>query len=137
MSRPLRFIPEEGALVDVTCRTIHARYLLRPDLELDDILLGVRSRAQRLYPVDISALFVASNHYHLLLWVPDAKRLADFMGHFQANVAREVARLRKWPGKVWSWRYEGIVISDEPAAQVDRLRYVLANGGQGGSRCQG
>ena len=26
------------------------------------------------------------------------------------------------------WRYEAIVISDEPAAQVDRLRYVLANG---------
>ncbi len=128
MSRPIRFIPEEGALVDITCRTIHSRYLLRPDPALNDILLGVLGRAQRLHPVEISAFFVASNHYHLLAWVPDAERMADFMGYFQTNVAREVAKLRKWRDKIWSRRYEAIVISDEPAAQVDRLRYVLANG---------
>jgi len=71
---------------------------------------------------------VASNHYHLLIRVPDAERMADFMGYFQTNAAREVGRLRKWRDKIWSRRYEAIVISDEPAAQVDRLRYVLANG---------
>ena len=54
--------------------------------------------------------------------------MSEFMGYFQTNVAREVGRLRKWRDKVWSRRYEAIVISDEPAAQVDRLRYVLANG---------
>ena len=128
MSRPLRFIPEEGALVDITCRTIQSRYLLRPDPVLNDIVLGVLGQAQRLHPVEISAFFVASNHYHLLAWVPDAERMADFMGYFQTNVAREVARLRKWRDKIWSRRYEAIVISDEPAAQIDRLRYVLANG---------
>ena len=57
------FIPEEGALVDITCRTIHSRYLLRPDPALNEIILGVLGRAQRLYPVEISAFFVASNHY--------------------------------------------------------------------------
>src|SRR5215207_3793818 len=128
MSRPLRYIPEEGALVDVTCRTIQSRYLLRPDPVLADILLGVLGQAQRLHPVEIVASFVASNHYHLLIWVPDAKRMADFMGYFQTNAAREVGRLREWRAKVWSRRYEAIVVSDEPAAQVDRLRYVLANG---------
>ena len=128
MSRPLRFIPEEGALVDITCRTIHSRYLLRPDPALNEIMLGVLGRAQRLYPIEISAFFVASNHYHLLAWVPDAERMAEFMSYFQTNVAREVGRLRKWRDKVWSRRYEAIVISDEPAAQIDRLRYVLANG---------
>ena len=128
MSRPLRYIPEEGTLVDVTCRTIQSRYLLRPDPGLNDIVLGVLGQAQRLHPVEISAFFVASNHYHLLIWVPDAKSMANFMGYFQTNVAREVGRLRKWRAKVWARRYEAIVISDEPAAQVDRLRYVLANG---------
>jgi REP element-mobilizing transposase RayT len=128
MSRSLRYIPEEGALVDVTCRTIQSRYLLRPDPGLNDIVLGVLGQAQRLHPVEISAFFVASNHYHLLIWVPDAKSMADFMGYFQTNVAREVGRLRKWRAKVWARRYEAIVISDEPAAQVDRLRYVIANG---------
>jgi REP element-mobilizing transposase RayT len=125
MSRPIRFIPEEGALVDITCRTIQSRYLLRPDPALKEIVLGVLGRAQRLHPVEISAFFVASNHYHLLAWVPDVERMADFMGYFQTNVAREVGRLRKWRDKIWSRRYEAIVISDEPAAQVDRLRYVF------------
>ena len=128
MSRPLRFIPEEGALVDISCRTIHSRYLLRPDPVLNEIVLGVLGRAQRLHPVEISAFFVASNHYHLLARVPDAERMAEFMGYFQTNVAREVGRLRGWRDKVWSRRYEAIVISDEPAAQLDRLRYVLSNG---------
>ena len=128
MSRPLRFIPEEGALVDITCRTIQSRYLLRPDPALNEIVLGVLGRAQRLHPVEISAFFVASNHYHILAWVPDAERMAEFMGYFQTNVAREVGRLRKWRDKIWSRRYEAIVISDELAAQVDRLRYVLSNG---------
>jgi len=62
MSRPIRFIPEEGALVDITCRTIQSRYLLRPDPVLNDILLGVLGRALRLHPVEISAFFVASSY---------------------------------------------------------------------------
>jgi len=128
MSRPIRYIPEQGALVEITCRTIQSRYLLRPDPALNDILLGILGQAQRLHPVEIVAFFVASNHYHLLAWVPNAERMADFMEYFQGNVAREVGRLRKWRAKVWSRRYEAIVVSDEPAAQVDRLRYVLANG---------
>ena len=128
MSRAIRFIPEQGALVEITCRTIQSRFLLRPDPALDEIVLGVLGRAQRLHPVEIVAFFVASNHYHLLAWVPDVERMADFMEFFQSNVAKKVIKLRKWRDKVWSRRYEAIVISDEPAAQVDRLRYVLSNG---------
>jgi REP element-mobilizing transposase RayT len=97
MSRPLRFIPEEGALVDITCRTIQSRYLLRPDPTLKEIVLGVLGRAQRLHPVEISAFFVASNHYHLLVRVPDAERMADFMGYVQTNVARDVTDRPKFP----------------------------------------
>jgi len=41
MSRPPRFIPENGSLVEITCRTDQGRYLLRPDPVIDDILLGV------------------------------------------------------------------------------------------------
>ena len=128
MSRPLRFIPEEGSLVEVTCRTTQGRYLLRPDPELDDLLLGVLGRAQRLYPVEICGFAFLSSHYHLLLRVPDAKRMAEFMGYFQTNSALEIGRLRDWPDGVWADRYRSIPVSDEPAAQVNRLRYVLAQG---------
>jgi len=49
--RRLRFIPEGGALVEVTCRTVHSRFLLRPGLALNDIVVGVLARAQRKYPI--------------------------------------------------------------------------------------
>lgn len=51
MSRPLRFIPENGPLVHVTCRTIQSRFLLRPSPALNQIVVGVLGRAQRLYQV--------------------------------------------------------------------------------------
>jgi hypothetical protein len=78
--------------------------------------------------LEICGFAFLSNHYHLLLWVEDAERLARFMGYFNSNLAREVARLVDWPDKIWSRRYDAIVISDEAAAQVDRLRYVLGQG---------
>ena len=73
----MRFIPEEGAMVEVSCRTIQSRYLLRPSPALNEIILGVIVRAQRLYPLEVSGFVFPSTHYHLTLWVPDAKRLAD------------------------------------------------------------
>jgi hypothetical protein len=52
MSRRLRYIPEGGALVEVTCRTVQSRFLLRPGPELNDLVVGVFGRAQRLYEGD-------------------------------------------------------------------------------------
>lgn len=126
MGRRLRFIPEGGSLVEVTCRTVQGRYLLRPDEESRDIILGVLARAKRLYPVRIHAFAFLSNHYHILLSIPDAQRLARFMQYLNANLAREIARLVDWPSQLWSRRYQAILVSDEPAAQIDRLRYVLS-----------
>jgi REP element-mobilizing transposase RayT len=102
--------------------------LLRPSPELNDIAAGILGRAQRLYPVDIVAFVPASNHYHLILGVKTAKRLADFTGYFNSNLAREVGRLTGWTGKVWERRYQAIPISDEEEAQVARLKYVLSHG---------
>jgi hypothetical protein len=70
---------------------------------------------------------VFSSHYHLLLRVDEAQQLARFMAYFNGNLAREVARLTGWKDKVWSRRYESILVTEEDAAQVDRLRYLLEN----------
>src|SRR5690349_553462 len=128
MGRKLRYIPEGGALVEVTCRTLHGRLLLRPSPELNDIVAGVLDRAQRLYPVDIMAFQPLSNHYHALLRVKDAKRLAEFAGYLSSSLAREVGRLTEWTGKIWETRYQPIPVSDEEEAQVARLKYVLSHG---------
>ena len=128
MSRRLRFVPEEGSLVEVTCRTIQSRLLLRPSPGLNEIILGVLGRAQRLYKVGVCGFAFLSNHYHLILRVRDAEQLSDFMGYFNSNLAREVARLTGWTDKIWSRRYDAILISSEEGAQVERMIYVLSHG---------
>jgi Transposase and inactivated derivatives len=128
MSRKLRFIPEGGSLVEVTCRTIQGRLLMRPSPQLNEIILGVLGRAQRLYSVEIVGYVFASNHYHLLLRVDTAERLSRFMGYFSGNLAREIARLTGWRDKVWSRRYEDVLITNEEVSQVGRLAYILSNG---------
>ena len=78
MSRHLRFIPEGGALVEVTCRTVQGRLLLCPSPQLNNIILGVLGRAQRRYPVEIVGYVFVSSHFHLLLRVDHAKQLSEF-----------------------------------------------------------
>jgi REP element-mobilizing transposase RayT len=128
MGRRLRYIPEGGALVEVTCRTIHSRFLLRPSPELNDIVVGVLGRAQRLYEVRCCAFSFLSNHFHLLLDVDNVRQLARFMAYLNSNLAREAGRLYDWEDKIWSRRYQAIIVSGEEGAQIARLKYVLANG---------
>jgi putative transposase len=128
MARKLRYIPEGGALVEVTCRTLQSRFLLRPGGDLDEIIVGVLGRAQRLYQVRCCGYMCASNHYHFLLDVDNARQLARFMGYVNSNIAREISRLYGWTDKIWSRRYQAIIISGEEGAQIARLRYLLANG---------
>ena len=126
--RRLRFIPEGGGLVEVTCRTIQSRFFLRPTPAVNDLVVGVLGRAQRKHPIRVCAYAFVSNHFHLLLDVDDALQLANFMHYVNSNLARKVGRLVGWRDKIWARRYQAIVISSEEAAQVERFRYVLAHG---------
>ena len=120
--------PEGGALFDVTCRTVQSRFLLRPCPLLNEIILGALARAKRRYGVELSAFIFLSNHLHLLAWAADSEQLARFMGYFLSKLAREVSRLTGWRDKVFARRYQAIPISEEEAAQVERLLYILSNG---------
>jgi REP element-mobilizing transposase RayT len=132
MSRRPRFIPDGGALVEVTCRTLQGRFLLRSSQALDEIIVGVLGRAQRRYKVRVCGYMWASNHFHLLLDIDTAHQLARFMGYVNSNIAREISRLYGWKDKIWSRRYQAIVVSGEEEAQVARLKYLLANGSKEG-----
>ena len=127
MPRRLRFVPL-GSLIEVTGKTFQDRYLLKPSKELNRRVIGVFARAKVRYGVKVHALTVLSNHYHCLLSPVDADRLAGFMNYVHSNVAHEVGRLHDWDGRFWKDRYKSIPVSDEEAAQVARLRYLLANG---------
>jgi hypothetical protein len=128
MARGLRFVPEGGSLVEVTVRTAQSRFFLRPSPDLNDIVLGILGRAQRLYGVRIHFVVCLSNHWHALLSVDDALQLCRFMQYVNSNLAREANKKNGSSGPFWSTRYRAILVSEEEPAQVDRLRYLLAQG---------
>ena len=121
MSRDLRFIPPHS-LVEVTCRTIQGRFLLKPGQDINAIIVGALAKAQKLYGMTVCGFVYLSNHAHLLLQPKDAKQLARFMNHVNSKIAREAGRLHYWREKLWGRRYRGIVVSEEPEAEVERLR---------------
>jgi hypothetical protein len=128
VGRRLRWAPEEGSLFDVTCGTVQGRRLFRPSPEVNEVVLGVLGRAQRLYPIRICGMAVLSSHLHLLVDVDHCGQLADFMEYTCSNLAREVGRLTDWEGPVFAGRYHAIIVSPEEKAQVARLAYCLAQG---------
>ncbi len=88
MGRPLRYIPEGGSLVEVTVRTIQGRYLLRPDCKgrVNETVIGVLGRAQRLTSMSVVDVSVLSNHVHGLFFAEDARQLASFMGQVDGHL---------------------------------------------------
>lgn len=130
MGRPLRYVPEGGALIEITINMIQGRYLLRPDKRgrVNELVLGVVGRAQRLYSMAIVGLSVLSSHAHILAIPDDAEQLAAFMRHVGRNISDEIGRLHDWPGKMQERRYRAIQVSNQEEDQVARLRYLLGAG---------
>ena len=126
VGRPSRWTPR-GGLVEVTCRTLQGRALLRPSPELNRRVLGVIGRAQRRECMKVHAVVVLSSHYHLLLSPDEPDQLVRFMQFVQTNIAKEAGELHDWSGSFWARRYRHVPVSDETEAQVARLRYVLEN----------
>ena len=126
--RRLRYVPEGGGLVAVTCRTLHNRFLLRPGRKVNDIIVGVLARAQKACPIRICAYIFLSGHFYLLLDVDDARQLSRFMCFLSSNLAKEIGRLVGWREKFFGHRYQSTPISSEEGAQVERLRDLLSHG---------
>jgi REP element-mobilizing transposase RayT len=126
-SRP-RYVPPGGALIEVSNRTMQGRFLLRPSPQMNEIILGVMGRAQRLFDLRIFAFQFLSDHYHMLVWAVHAQQLAQFMEYFDGNLAREAGRVSDWRGKFWGRRYYSAVVNSDAQSQLERLRYILSNG---------
>jgi hypothetical protein len=133
MPRSLRYVPAPGTLVEVTTRTIHGRLLLKPTPPINQAILGVLGRAQRLYGMVVHLVVVLSNHYHLLVAPTDAEQLAQFMGFVNSNIAREIGRHlvehpREWPGihcvkaLIEGERLEGIWFDRSAYSRAQRRR---------------
>ncbi|WP_395836104.1 transposase [Cystobacter fuscus] len=127
MGWPLRMFQEEG-LYFVTSRCFQGRLLLRPSVEVNEVVGGVLARAVQhsAGTVRLHAFTFASNHFHLLVWARGAA-LASFMQYLRSNLSKKVGRLVDWSGGFWERRYSAEPVLDDTAL-VGRLRYVLAHG---------
>ena len=65
--REIRTIETKGRIVEITARTVHGRYLLRPSALVNELILGVVGRGQAMYDVELFAFVFLSNHLHLLM----------------------------------------------------------------------
>ena len=125
MGRPLRMY-QPNQMYFITCRTLQARFLLRPSRLTNAIVGGVLARGVRMFNVSLYAYTVTSNHVHFLL-AALPQDVPAFMQFILGNIARKVGRLVDWRGKFWERRYSAEPVLDDGAV-VDRLRYVLAHG---------
>lgn len=121
-------LDDRHGLVEITSRVLQGFYMLRPSEEVNDIILGVLGRAQRLYGVKIHAFVFMSNHFHILLTVTSAEQLADFTRYLKSNLARELGGgLYGWKGTFWSDRYHALSVRFKEHDQIKRFKYILAN----------
>lgn len=117
-----------GVVAEVTIRTLHGQFWLRPDPTCKQIVDGVFGKALKLYPgVRLHAYEVLSNHLHYAVSAVEPGQLAPFKDFLHGNLARRVNRLRGRSGAFWWRRGAEIAIVDDDA-QIARLRYILAQG---------
>ena len=126
MARKMRYVPDATRPIEITVRCIQGRYLLRPSPTLDRRVIGVVAHAAEKYGVVVHGINTMSNHYALIVTVPDAATMAAFMCLVNQQISIEVGHLYGWKGPMWQGRYHAIVIADE-ASEVERLRYMLSN----------
>jgi len=115
-------------VVEITARTIHGRYLLRPSETVNELVLGVMGRAQAKYDMELFAFIFLSNHLHLLALAESVRQMSLFTGYLLGNIAREVGVAHQWRQKIWARRYHHAPVKDTEADQIKRFRYLLRNG---------
>lgn len=126
MPRQLRhFVP--GRYFFITNRTLEERYWLRPDPITNRACAHALSVAVRKYPnIKLIAFVVMSNHFHLVIQASESDSVSDFVGLFQARLARQVNRRLERNGPVWQRRFSAIPIVDD-AALEERVEYTVLN----------
>jgi len=125
MPRPLRNIePEKLHLL--SCRTRESELLLVPSPELNSIVGGVLAKYSQLYSINLYAVCVLSNHYHLLLSTNIEGNIALFAENINREICKRVNRLLNRKGSLWSRRYDDLLVLEEQDA-LEALTYTVTN----------
>ena len=125
MPRPLRNT-EPKKLHLLSCRTRSSELLLVPSPELNSIVGGVIAKYSQLYSINLYAVCVLSNHYHLLLSTNVEGGIALFAENINREIGKRVNRLLNREGSLWSRRYDDLLVLEEQDA-LEALIYTITN----------
>ena len=130
MTREIRtFSRPQSTTSETVQKTLQSRFLLRPGPRFNALAIGALARAQELYPVQIHAFTLLSNHYHLVATYESPKQMADFHRQLNTRLSKEAGIAHDWQGTtVFPDRYRHVEISQEPQAEIARLKYVIGQG---------
>lgn len=116
-----------GTTYLVTRRCLGRRFLLRPEPALNDVFLYCLGVAANKHGVQVHAVCVMSNHYHLVM--TDVRgALPDFMRALNRSIAMSVKRLHSWDEVLWEPNvpYSAVELAG-PEEILDKIAYTLLN----------
>lgn len=100
--------------------------LLRPDPEMNQILLYLLAVTAARHHIAVHALCAMSTHVHLVV-TDERGELPKFLHAFHRMVALCTMVLREWDEAVWDKAPTSVVCLETQAAVVEKIAYVLAN----------
>lgn len=127
--KPRRIIPNH--LYEVTLNTFQGRYFFVPSEKLNKLVLGVLIYVAQKYGLALSFISLLTNHGHLLIRANSKEQVASFLCLAKSQIAKEVQRLevaRGWTGGIFEPDSDITPVTDEPEAQIERLKYLMAQG---------
>ena len=122
---PRRAIVDQPTYTHVFFRCHDRQFFLRPT-EIKDELIRLWARFAPRYSVKIIEFIIMDNHCHLLLYVPDAECLANFMRTVNSRLARVINQHFDRDSQAIKERYKSPVITNETYL-IRTMQYVWLN----------
>ena len=126
MPRKPRFIIP-GHLHEITLSTFQGRYFFIPSDRLNKLIIGAIEHARRKYEIGFCCGGFLSNHGHWLVVPESAEQFSAFLCLAKSQIAQEVQRICGWTGGIFETS-DVTVIANDLESEVERLKYVLAQG---------
>jgi putative transposase len=109
----------------VTIRTNNKEWFDIPIEKVWRLCLYCLTKACEKIPVEIESFVLMSNHYHLLIYTPNAD-LDKFMQHFNTYLSKEIRTITRRINRIFGDRYKWQLITKENYYKR-ATRYIFQN----------
>lgn len=120
----------------VTIRSNNREWFNLPIEQVWEICIKALSSSTPQYKVKIQAFVLMANHYHLMVWTPEAN-LDRFMFSLNSQISRDIRKTTGRINRIFGDRYKWSIIQTTPY-YYQALKYIYQNPMKAGliERCQ-